>query len=366
MSTNPIPYNQSVEHPEADEAAVAQQLAETMLGISKKVYDDTGHANRSVHLKSHALLFGEMTVAEGLPEYLAQGLFAKGGTYPVTMRFSSTPGDLLPDAVSTPRGLAIKVTGMDGDFIPSDQNPPSQDFLMVNGPAFQAPNAKAFLKNLKLLAATTDKGEGAKAILSKVLRGTEKIIEAAGGSSGKIRGMGGEPATHPLGETYFTQVPLLYGAYMGKVSLAPVSPDLQSLKGKEINVDDDPYALRMAMLEYFANKGGEWDVKVQLCTDLKTMPIEDASVPWPEEKSPYMTVARIKVGPQKAWDDERSSLIDDSMSFSPWHCLAAHRPIGSVMRVRKLAYEMSAQYRLQKNGRVGASVNTCPIHNGTH
>ena len=39
------------------------------------------------------------------------------------------------------------------------------------------------------------------------------------------------------------------------------------------------------------------------------------------------------------------------MSFSPWHGIVAHRPIGSIMRVRKMAYEMSAHFRAERNGK---------------
>jgi hypothetical protein len=37
------------------------------------------------------------------------------------------------------------------------------------------------------------------------------------------------------------------------------------------------------------------------------------------------------------------------MAFSPWHGLAAHRPLGSIMRMRKAAYEMSAEFRSTHN-----------------
>jgi hypothetical protein len=80
------------------------------------------------------------------------------------------------------------------------------------------------------------------------------------------------------------------------------------------------------------------------------MPIEDSSVPWPQVASPYLPVARIMVPRQLAWSEARSKAIDDGMSFSPWHGIAAHRPIGSIMRVRKLAYEMSAKFRADRNG----------------
>ena len=68
--------------------------------------------------KAHGLLRGTLTVAENLPPVLAQGLFARSGNYPVAIRFSTSPGDLLPDSVSTPRGMAVKVIGAKGERLP--------------------------------------------------------------------------------------------------------------------------------------------------------------------------------------------------------------------------------------------------------
>jgi hypothetical protein len=93
-------------------------------------------------------------------------------------------------------------------------------------------------------------------------------------------------------------------------------------------------------------------VRAQFCIDLATMPIEDASVAWPESESPYIAVARITVPRQDAWSPASVKEIDDGLSFSPWHGLAAHRPLGSVMRARKATYESSARFR--------ASHNNCP------
>jgi hypothetical protein len=38
------------------------------------------------------------------------------------------------------------------------------------------------------------------------------------------------------------------------------------------------------------------------------------------------------------------------MQFNPWHALAAHRPLGSIMRVRKAVYAMSKRFRAERNG----------------
>ena len=107
-------------------------------------------------------------------------------------------------------------------------------------------------------------------------------------------------------------------------------------------------------MAHFAQHGGEWEVRVQLATDPQKMPIEDATILWPEEESPYVTVGHLRAEPQVGWSRALSGLIDDGMAFSPWHGLAAHRPLGAIMRARKPAYEMSAGFR--------AEFNRCPIH----
>ena len=348
--SQPIPYSDDIEKPLEDESQIASDLVKALLGITRKTYADSHHGLRSVHAKSHALLTGDLRIEAGLPPELAQGLFASAGHYPVVMRFSTTPGDILPDSVSTPRGLAVKIIGVTGERLQGSENDVTQDFVMVNGPAFQTSNAKAFLGNLKLLAATTDKGEGLKIAASAVLQGTEKVVEALGGKSGALRGLGGEPPTHPLGETYYTAVPLRYGDYMAKLSLVPVSMDLTELKGHRIAMKSKT-AIREAMVDHFSIYGGEWELRAQLCTGIDTMPIEDAATVWPEDQTPYVTVARLTVEPQTAWSEERSAAVDDGMSFSPWHGLAAHRPLGSIMRLRKSAYEASAGFRAQHSGK---------------
>jgi hypothetical protein len=267
------------------------------------------------------------------------------------MRLSTSPGDILDDKVSTPRGMAIKLVGVSGARLEGADNDVTQDFVLVNGPAFMAPDAKSFVKSVKLLTKTTDKAPGLKKALSAVLRSTEKVLESVGGESGTLKGLGGHPYTNMLGETFYTQVPILYGAYMAKIRVAPVSPELQALKDVPLASGDSPDALREAVVDYFRRRGAEWEVAVQLCTNLETMPIEDASVVWPEDESPYVPVARITLPQQDAWSEARVTAVNDSYSFSPWHCLAAHRPLGSIMRARKAVYEMSAQFRAHANNR---------------
>ncbi|WP_036166996.1 catalase family protein [Massilia sp. 9096] len=346
----PVPYEPAFEVPEDAETQTSFDLQTTMRDISTRTYEDSGRATRSVHAKSHGLLLGELTVLDGLPEIYAQGLFAKAGTYQAVFRLSTVPGDVLDDNVSTPRGLALKLVGVPGVRVEGSENDTTQDFVMVNGPAFNAPNAKKFLGNVKLLAATTDKAPNLKKAFSAVLRGAEKVVEAVGGESVTLKTLGGHPETNPLGETYYSQTPMLYGRYMAKFSLAPSSDNLRVLTDAPVDLKNKPDGLREATVEHFAREGGEWELRVQLNTDVEKMPIEDASVEWSQSESPYVTVARLRAGPQAGWNDALAHAVDEGMQFNPWHAVAAHRPLGSVNRVRKAVYAMSKRFRAERNG----------------
>ncbi len=354
MRPMPLPFAPEFEQVPDDEAQTIDEMVEALRGISETTLADEGHALRSVHAKSHGLLQGTWTVLDGLPPAYAQGAFAHAGSGPCLLRISTNPGDLLPDSVSTPRGLALKLVGVAGDRLPGGDGQAVQDFVLQNAPAFTAPDPKAFLKNLKLLAATTDKAPRLKVALSQLLRGAEKLVETFGSESPKLKSLGGHPATHPLGETYYSMVPILYGPYFGKISVAPVSDGLLALADVPVDIKRDPDALRAAVVEFFATQGATWEIRVQLGVDLDQTPIEDASVVWPEDLSPYVAVARIEVPPQAAWNDTLSRQMDDALLFSPWQALAAHRPLGGIMRARQPAYEMSGEFRSRHNG--------CPLH----
>lgn len=354
----PLPYEARYEYEEEGEQETRAQLLQTLHGISATTYADSGHATRSVHAKSHGLLRARLQVLDGLAPELAQGLFAVPAGYDAVMRISTIPGDMLDDKVSVPRGMAVKVIGVPGTQLSSldadDGAPPAatQDFVLVNGPAFLAPSAKKFLGSLKLLAGTTDKAPRLKQALSTVLQGAEKALEAVGGESGTLKSLGGHPETHVLGETYYSQAPILYGAYMAKVALVPVSPELAALRGAHVDLDGKPNGLRDAVVAFFSRHAATWEVRIQLCRDISTMPLEDASVAWPEEDSPYLPVARLTALPQAGWSEALSRAVDDGMAFSPWHGVLEHRPLGSIMRVRKAAYAMSARFRFERTGNI--------------
>jgi hypothetical protein len=93
------------------------------------------------------------------------------------------------------------------------------------------------------------------------------------------------------------------------------------------------------------------------------MPIEDASVVWPEDLSPFRRVAQLTVPQQDAWPDASAGATEDALAFSPRHGITAHRPLGSIMRVRKAAYEASAKFRASHNHVTVDEPLRCPVFN---
>jgi len=350
----PVRYQPSMETIGEHEAKTIQGMIETMDRIQTIVAEDIGHAKRGVHAKAHGLLVGELEVLPDLPLVLAQGVFATPQTYPAILRLSTIPGDVLDDAVSVPRGAALKIVGVNGPRVPGSEQDVTQDFLFVNGKAFGAATPDAFLRILKLLAATTDRAPGLKKVLSSVVRGLEKIVEEVGGQSPTLLTLGGYPEINILGDEFYSQGPILYGDYIAKLALKPFSDNLRPLTRQPLNLSGHPDGIREAVIEFFQTNSAVWDIQVQLCTNLDTMPIEDASVTWPEAEGPYLSVARLHMPAQDAWRADRIELVDERMSFSAWHALAAHRPLGGIMRVRQAVYAAAARFRIDYNHRTPA------------
>ncbi|MBC7735825.1 MAG: catalase family protein [Candidatus Saccharibacteria bacterium] len=349
----PVWYRDDLEMPEEDEKETELKLADTLRDILQTTAEDGGHAIRSVHAKGHAWIRAEFEVLSDLPPELAQGLFASPGRHDALIRISTIPGDILGDSISVPRGFALKVLDVSGPRLDGSEAETTQDFIFVNGPAFGAVTAKDFLGNLKLLAKTTNRAEWAKKALSAVLRTAESALEAVGGESGTLKALGGAPNVHPLGQTYYSQTAFRYGAYVAKFAVVPVSASLTGHTEEEIDASGEPDAIRAAMNRDVSQAPMEWEFCVQLLRDEATMPVEDATVVWGEEMSPLIPVARIRAAPQAAWTAERAAL-DDSLRFSVWTGLAAHRPLGVMNRVRRDTYQMSSEFRARFNG--------CPVH----
>ena len=110
-----------------------------------------------------------------------------------------------------------------------------------------------------------------------------------------------------------------------------------------------PNYLRHAMARTLGERAVELDFRVQLQTDAHRMPLENASVIWPERLSPSITVARLHL-PVQRFDSPEQLAFARSLSFQPWHSIAEHRPLGSQNRARKAIYYEFSKLRQELNG----------------
>ena len=101
---------------------------------------------------------------------------------------------------------------------------------------------------------------------------------------------------------------------------------------------------------FFGQHEAVFELRAQLWADAARQPIEDASIAWPEEISPYRTVATIRLPRQDAYSPERVRYFDETLTFRPAHSLLAHQPLGSVMRARLQVYKALSEFRHRENG----------------
>ena len=341
-------YSDAVEIRPADEQATIEAIIASMTHASEKVAARQHHAVRASHAKANAVLKGTLRVLDGLPPDLAQGLFAAAKAYPVVARLAQGPGEHLPDSVSTHRGLAIKVLDVDGPRLPGHDGR-TQDFVLATGPVFPNADAPAFLTAMKGLEAGAGGHAGLKRAVSVATRTIDKAVTALTGDHSPLMDFFGHTPRHPLTDTYYSQAALRYGDYLAKICAVPVSPAQAALGDGPLETGADPDTFRHATAAYFAHDAAEFEIRVQLCTDLDAMPVEDASVRWPEDASPYRAVARLVLPRQDATGEARLRFVGERLSFRPAHSLAAHRPLGSLMRARLATYPALAAFRMGAN-----------------
>ncbi|MFC0409772.1 catalase family protein [Roseomonas elaeocarpi] len=348
----PIPYSDDIEHRPEGEDETIDKIISSMSHESAKVAEREGHTVRASHAKASAVLKGQLRVIDGLPAELRQGLFAEPRTFNVAVRLAQGPGENLSDSVSTHRGMAIKVFGVEGPKLPGHENETTQDFVFATGPVFPNADAAGFLGAIKGLegGAGGTMPDAVKTAVSATAGTLNKVVKAVTGGDSPLLDFFGHAPRHPLVDCYYSQAALRYGDYVAKIVAVPVAPGQDALSRDPLDTSENPNTFRDATVEYFRNNNAEFEIRVQLCTNLDTMPVEDASVQWPEEESPYRPVARLMLPRQDAMSEARRIFFNEGMSFRPSHSLAAHRPLGSLMRARLRTYPALVKFRQGRNG----------------
>jgi hypothetical protein len=328
MATDLTPSTQWKENVAPDEAeryaGYGQQFAAIQARKSKKYGN-----GRALHRKQLTAAKGTLEVLDGLPEFARHGLFAKPGTFETWARLSNGGLDKASDRTPDIRGFALRILGVKGDSALGNGPAVSQDFALINQEVFGFTSSDDFVQFV--VAASQGGGKLLKHLFARygVFGAPVRLVSMVKTVGKSFGGF----AT----ENVFSAAPIACGPYAVRVRMVPAAGNGPA----SANAKQDWGADFSAKLR---EKSLHWDLQLQPFVDAKRTPIEDASVNWP---SPYTTVARLTLPKQDCNSPQGQAFAQqvESAVFDPWQALAAHRPLGEVMRARKVVYFTSQQAR---------------------
>ena len=309
----------------ADEAQRHADAALAMTEMQRRK-DERFGAGRALHRKPVAAVHGRLRVLDGLPEHARHGLFAAPGVHEVWVRLSNGTMDKQSNRRPDIRGFAMRVFGVDGESALGGRTD-HQDLSLINQTTFAFPDSRHFF-GLVLAA-----GRSPGALLSWVF----KTFGLVGGFKQlkRLAATAGRPFSGFATETFASTLPVSCGPAAVKLRLLPPA----GLKPRtDVNGD---WAGDLAA--HAAVGPLTYRLQLQFFVDEARTPIEDASVEWPESVTPFIDVAELTL--QAPSTDATFIGQVEAGVFDPWQALAAHRPLGEVMRARKVAYFASERAR---------------------
>ena len=310
-----------------------EQYAKDLLSrLKKRLIDENtaGIMPRDAHPKMHGLLEAEFIVHSDLPDIYKVGVFSEAKAFKAWVRFSNANSTPQPDIKRDIRGIAIKLTQVAGVNLTEEKDClENQDFLLINSDVFLCANIETF----------------------------DGMVQAIQGSIWqKLRFFVCHPSVvwrlitsfqifaNPLQIRYYSSTPYLLGEQAVKYCVTPVVNMIDAIP---VNPDND--FLRSAMQKQLNTVPAELVFGIQLQTNARSMPVEDASARWNETTSPFVPVATLRI-PVQNFDTSARDQQGENMRFSPWHSLPVHRPLGSINRARRLVYHGISEFRRRVNG----------------
>jgi len=314
----------------AGEEEATRSIIEDQSAFTRHTYASS-IAERVGNTKTYGVVRGTFEVLSGLPEPVRHGVFAEPRTYPLWVRFGG-PGPYSPPDIRDAGllSLGVKLMGVEGPKLLDDEAE-TQDFTCLSSPTFTTPDV---IENVKLQR-WVRRGMGGFYFVNP---SDPHLLDAI------MQGLWARANTSPLEVRYWSTVPYLLGE--GQAMQYQVHP--RSSARTRVPKRPEANYLRQAMARTLSERAVEFDFKVQLQTDPHQMPIENASVVWSERRSRPITVARMRL-PVQQFDSPEQLAFARSLSFQPWHSIAAHRPLGSQNRARRAIYYELSKLRQSMN-----------------
>jgi len=311
-----------------NEAEATSRIVSLIQDMVRQGRAEEGRAHRDAHRKAHGCVKATFEVLPDLSSLLAVGVFAKPALYPATIRFSNGSGKSQDDHDGDARGMAIKLDKVPGAKIIEDEKSAStQDFIMINHPIFFIRNAADYV--------SFQEGVSSGATWKFFLNPFHLFHEAR-----IAKAIRGKKLTNPLNSRYWSMTPCKLGSSQMKYSARPCAGE--SFDDRSGSVD----LLRENMESYLAATEACFEFEVQVRSNPFTMPIEDPTIEWDENEAHFVKVARVKIPVQRPEQGEACEIL----SYTPWHSLPEHRPLGGISRVRLDVYREVSKLRHELNG----------------
>ena len=312
----------------ADEQARHEEFSKTLLSISSRVDAKRG-PGRALHRKAVLGARATIQVHSDLPEPAAHGLFAETGTYDALVRLSNGSFTSQNDAVPDVRGFALSVRGIEGPGALGGRTS-RQDFLLINRESFGFRTSEEFAEIVPLAA------QGQTALIKHFVAKYGALkgpLEAAKLSKDFLKPFSGFATA-----TFYSAAPIKVGPYAAKVRLKS-RQDTRHLAAQLDFSNEVRSRVKDNDLVY--------DLALQFYVDDEHTPIEDGSAVWSTDVSPFVTVARVTLPAQDVESRAGLTLAEEieADAFDPWAALEDHRPLGEIMRARKVAYYASVTQR---------------------
>jgi Catalase len=309
----------------------SQYIADVLARLKSQLIEEhpSGILARDAHPKMHGLVEAEFIVHCDLPDACKIGIFAQAKTFKTWVRFSNANSAAQPDLKRDIRGIAIKLTQVPGEKLSDEADClDNQDFLLISTDTFLCAGIQTFDGMVKAIQGSWWQKVCFFATHPSVIWQLIKSFKVF---------------ANPLQIRYFSCTPYLLGEQAVKYCVTPVVHTHDFIKPEP---PDD--FLRLAMKQQLSNAPAEFVFGIQLQKDPRSMPIEDARACWDERASPFVPVATLRISVQNFDTPERNTQ-GENMRFSPWHCLAVHRPLGSINRARRLVYHAISELRRRVN-----------------
>ncbi|KAJ6439068.1 putative protein y4iL [Purpureocillium lavendulum] len=293
-------WKENIEPDEADMFALEADIVGAIQKKYSRLYQCPGKAFHRKQLLAAEAVF---EVLDELPPYVRFGVFAQPRTFDSLVRLSNASTRIYEDARPDIRGFAIKVLGVEGKNTLNGGPAKEHNILMVQTDPFGA-------SNLDFI----------------------RFVQATDAKQGDYKNAPGRPFSGFAVDTFHTKTPFCVGPYAARGRLTPPMGQAADLSGSNDWGADVVSRLPLT-----------WEYQLQFYVNDTDTPIDDATKPWNETASPYVTVARLTIPAQEITPEWSDGVINKT--FLLWDTLEAHRPLGEVNRARRVVMDRSVENR---------------------